>query len=44
MIGGEDGDSCGKSETGEIPAGEEATRRITGPRGKRSLAWKSTAA
>ncbi|MFB8421675.1 hypothetical protein ACFC4S_06745 [Priestia megaterium] len=32
MIGGQGEDFCGKSETGSPPA-----------RGKRSLAWKSTA-
>ncbi|MGG3192617.1 hypothetical protein [Priestia aryabhattai] len=44
MIGGQDEDSCGKSGTGETP--QESKRRGGSPpaRGKRSLAWKSTAA
>ncbi|MHC8970910.1 hypothetical protein [Priestia aryabhattai] len=43
MIGGQDEDSCGKSGTGETP--QESKRRGGSPaaRGKRSLAWKSTA-
>ncbi|MBU8588429.1 hypothetical protein V7151_14785 [Priestia megaterium] len=43
MIGEQDEDSCGKSGTGETP--QEHTRRGGSPaaRGKRSLAWKSTA-
>ncbi|MEH6837614.1 MULTISPECIES: hypothetical protein [Priestia] len=44
MIGGKDGDSCGKSGTGETP--QERKRRGGSPaaRGKRSLARKSAAA
>ncbi|MFP3664108.1 hypothetical protein SB717_03080 [Priestia sp. SIMBA_032] len=44
MIGGKDGDSCGKSRTGETP--QERKRRGGSPaaRGKRSLARKSAAA
>ncbi|MED4237490.1 hypothetical protein [Priestia megaterium] len=43
MIGGQDEDSCGKSGRGETP--QERKRRGGSPaaRGKRSLAWKSTA-
>ncbi|MFE0621788.1 hypothetical protein ACFW1J_10315 [Priestia aryabhattai] len=43
MIGGQGEDSCGKSGTGETP--QERTRRggSASARGKRSLAWKSTA-
>ncbi|MBY0092538.1 MULTISPECIES: hypothetical protein [Priestia] len=43
MIGGQGEDSCGKSGIGETP--QERTRRRGSPaaRGKRSLAWKSTA-
>ncbi|MED3813605.1 MULTISPECIES: hypothetical protein [Priestia] len=43
MIGGKDGDSCGKSGTGETP--QERKRRGGSPaaRGKRRLARKSTA-
>ncbi|WP_121945641.1 hypothetical protein [Priestia megaterium] len=43
MIGGQDEDSCGKSETDETP--QELKRRggSSAARGKRSLAWKSTA-
>ncbi|MEB4857362.1 MULTISPECIES: hypothetical protein [Priestia] len=43
MIGGQDEDSCGKSGTGETL--QERKRRGGSPtaRGKRSLAWKSTA-
>ncbi|MGG2089937.1 hypothetical protein ABFY59_23430 [Priestia aryabhattai] len=43
MIGGQDEYSCGKSGTGETP--QESKRRGGSPagRGKRSLAWKSTA-
>ncbi|MEK4718280.1 hypothetical protein NST66_11935 [Priestia sp. FSL W8-0524] len=44
MIGGQGEDSCGKSGTGETP--QERKRRGGSPTapGKRSLAWKSTAA
>ncbi|MGG2089614.1 hypothetical protein ABFY59_21795 [Priestia aryabhattai] len=44
MIGGKDGDSCGKSGTGETP--QERKRRGGSPatRGKRSLTRKSAAA
>ncbi|MDC0703696.1 hypothetical protein ACEWPB_18735 [Priestia megaterium] len=43
MVGGQDEDSCGKSGIGETP--QERMRRGGSPpaRGKRSLAWKSTA-
>ncbi|MDO6849626.1 hypothetical protein Q4S57_16840 [Priestia megaterium] len=43
MIGGQDGDSCGNSGTGETP--QERMRRggSADARGKRSLARKSTA-
>ncbi|MGG2089766.1 hypothetical protein ABFY59_22575 [Priestia aryabhattai] len=43
MIEGQDEDSCGKSGTGETP--QERKRRGGSPaaRGKRNLAWKSTA-
>ncbi|MDC0701296.1 MULTISPECIES: hypothetical protein [Priestia] len=43
MIGGQGEDSCGKSGIGETP--QKRTRRRGSPaaRGKRSLAWKSTA-
>ncbi|MBU8854298.1 hypothetical protein C2I27_23680 [Priestia megaterium] len=43
MIGGQGEDSCGKSGTNETP--QERTRRggSAAARGKRSLAWKSTA-
>ncbi|CAI8917201.1 MULTISPECIES: hypothetical protein [Priestia] len=43
MIGGQGEDSCGKSGIGETP--QESSRRGGSPaaRGKRSLAWKSTA-
>ncbi|WP_165802507.1 hypothetical protein [Priestia megaterium] len=44
MIGGQGEDSCGKSGISETP--QERKRRGGSPsaRGKRSLAWKSTAA
>ncbi|WP_310883648.1 hypothetical protein [Priestia megaterium] len=43
MIGGQGGDSCGKSRTDEIP--QERTRQggSSAARGKRSLVRKSTA-
>ncbi|MBM6600229.1 MULTISPECIES: hypothetical protein [Priestia] len=43
MIRGQGEDSCGKSRTGETP--QERMRRggLAPARGKRSLAWKSTA-
>ncbi|MFS0902018.1 hypothetical protein AB3N02_02975 [Priestia aryabhattai] len=43
MIGGQGEDSCGKSGTDETP--QELKRRggSSAARGKRSLAWKSTA-
>ncbi|WP_415761381.1 hypothetical protein ACMYUM_22725 [Priestia megaterium] len=43
MIGGQDGDSCGKSGTGETPQERKRRGGSAAARGKRSLAWKSTA-
>jgi hypothetical protein len=39
LIGVQDGDSRGKSETGR-PRSSKATRRLTAASGKKSLAWK----
>ncbi|MDO6849957.1 hypothetical protein Q4S57_18620 [Priestia megaterium] len=43
MIGGPDGDSCGKSGTGETPQERMRGGDSAAARGKRSLAGKSTA-
>ncbi|MFQ6386279.1 hypothetical protein [Priestia aryabhattai] len=43
MIGGQDEDSCGKSETGETPQERKRRGGSSAARGKRSLARKSTA-
>ncbi|WP_394547958.1 hypothetical protein [Priestia aryabhattai] len=43
MIGGQDEDSCGKSGTGETPQEHKRRGGSASARGKRSLAWKSTA-
>ncbi|MFE0343357.1 hypothetical protein ACFW0L_16875 [Priestia megaterium] len=44
MIGGKDGDSCGKSGTGGNPLWRKRRGGSPAARGKRSLARKSTAA
>ncbi|MEH7091200.1 hypothetical protein V7100_19585 [Priestia megaterium] len=44
MIGGQGEDSCGKSGTGETPQERKRRGGSAAARGKRSLAWKSTAA
>ncbi|MGG1069810.1 hypothetical protein [Priestia megaterium] len=43
MIGGQGEDSCGKSGIGETPQKRKRRRGSPAARGKRSLAWKSTA-
>ncbi|MEH6916283.1 hypothetical protein V7Y60_19560 [Priestia megaterium] len=43
MIGGQGEDSCGKSGTGETPQERKRRGGSAAARGKRSLAWKSTA-
>ncbi|WP_312036089.1 hypothetical protein [Priestia aryabhattai] len=43
MIGGQGKDSCGKSGTGETPQERKRRGGSAAARGKRSLAWKSTA-
>ncbi|MGG2087327.1 hypothetical protein ABFY59_10080 [Priestia aryabhattai] len=43
MIGGQDEDSCGKSETGETPQERKRRGGSSAARGKRSLARQSTA-
>ncbi|MHC8968478.1 hypothetical protein ACYVUD_15810 [Priestia aryabhattai] len=43
MIGGQGGDSCGKSGTGETPQKRKRRGGSAATRGKRSLARKSTA-
>ncbi|MGG0518702.1 hypothetical protein ABE056_07860 [Priestia aryabhattai] len=44
MIGGQGEDSCGKSGTDETPQKRKRRGGSAAARGKRSLAWKSTAA
>ncbi|PGK31129.1 hypothetical protein CN902_09105 [Priestia megaterium] len=43
MIGGQGEDSCGKSGTDETPQERKRRGGSAAARGKRSLAWKSTA-
>ncbi|MCA1322498.1 hypothetical protein LC085_21730 [Bacillus tianshenii] len=43
MIGAQDVDSCGRSGTGETPQTRKRRGGSPAARGKRSLAWKSTA-
>ncbi|MCM3019501.1 hypothetical protein [Priestia megaterium] len=43
MIGGKGEDSCGKSGTDETPQERKRRGGSAAARGKRSLAWKSTA-
>ncbi|MEH7555336.1 hypothetical protein V7165_08080 [Priestia megaterium] len=43
MIGGQDENSCGKSGTGETPQERKRRGGSAPARGKRGLAWKSTA-
>ncbi|MED3913380.1 hypothetical protein [Priestia megaterium] len=43
MIGGQGGDSCGRSGTGETPQERKQRGGLPAARGKRSLAWKSIA-
>ncbi|MFF2441850.1 hypothetical protein [Priestia megaterium] len=43
MIGRQGEDSCGKSGTGETPQERKRRGGSAAARGKRSLAWKSTA-
>ncbi|MGF9892080.1 hypothetical protein ABEX78_25775 [Priestia megaterium] len=43
MMGGQGGDSCGKSGTGETPQKRMRRGGSAAAGGKRSLAWKSTA-
>ncbi|MFE4041790.1 hypothetical protein ACQKGA_06245 [Priestia megaterium] len=43
MIGGQGEDSCGNSETDETPQEYKGRGGSAPARGKRSLAWKSTA-
>ncbi|MED4113550.1 hypothetical protein [Priestia megaterium] len=43
MIGGQGEDSCGKSGTGVTPQERKRRGGSAAARGKRSLAWKSTA-
>ncbi|MED3935855.1 hypothetical protein [Priestia megaterium] len=43
MIGGQDEDSCRENGTGETPQERKLRGGSPAARGKRSLAWKSTA-